>query len=100
MYVCFDYKRVTANLDGFFRFFLITDDLRIFLDDNSIIDFDVKAELDRIPCYKPLYEYALFKTVKFKNKRIYWSDQYDFNLDQILERGQPVASNSFNIGYF
>ena len=67
--------------------------LRIFLDDDSIIDFDVKAELDRIPCYKPLYEYTLFKTVKFKNKRIYWSDQYDFHLDQILERGQPVASH-------
>ena len=67
--------------------------LRIFLDNDSIIDFDVKAELDRIPCYKPLYEYTLFKTVKFKNKRIYWSDQYDFHLDQILERGQPVASH-------
>ena len=41
--------------------------LRIFLDDDSIVDFDVKAELERIPCYKPLYEYALFKTVQFKN---------------------------------
>ena len=68
--------------------------LRIFLDDDSIVDFDVKAELERIPCYKPLYEYALFKTVKFKNKRIYWSDQFDFHLDQILERGRPVASHS------
>ena len=68
--------------------------LRIFLDNDSIIDFDVKAELDRIPCYKPLYEYTLFKTVKFKNKRIYWSDQYDFHLDQILERGHLVASHS------
>ena len=41
--------------------------LRIFLDDDSILDFDVKAEFERIPCYKPLYEYALFKTVQFKN---------------------------------
>ena len=49
-----------------------------------------------IPCYKPLYEYALFKTVKFKNKRIYWSDQFDFHLDQILERGRPVASHHSN----
>ncbi len=60
--------------------------LRISLDDDSIIGFDVKAELERIPCYKPLYDFALFKTVKFKNKRIYWSDQFDFHLDQILER--------------
>jgi hypothetical protein len=34
--------------------------VRIFLDDDSIIDFDVKAELERIPCYKPLYDKALF----------------------------------------
>ena len=61
--------------------------LRIYLDDNSIVDFDVKAELERIPCYKPLYNKTLFKTVKFKNKRIYWNDQFDFHLDQILERG-------------
>lgn len=66
--------------------------LRIFLNDDLIVDFDIKAELERIPCYKPLYEYALFKTVKFKNKRIYWSDQFDCHLDQILERGQLVAS--------
>ncbi|MDF1584550.1 MAG: hypothetical protein P1P78_14755 [Methyloprofundus sp.] len=26
--------------------------LRIYLDDNSVVDFDVKAELERIPCYK------------------------------------------------
>jgi hypothetical protein len=62
--------------------------LRISLDDNSTIEFDVKAELERIPCYKPLYDFALFKTVQFKNKRIYWSDQFDFHLDQILERGR------------
>ena len=66
--------------------------LRIFLDDNSIVDFDVKAELERIPCYKPLYNNALFKTVRFKNKRIYWSEQFDFHLDQILERGQLLKT--------
>ena len=62
--------------------------LRISLDDDSIIDFDVKAVLERIPCYKPLYDKALFKMVKFNNQRIYWSDQFDFHLDQILERGR------------
>ncbi|MCX7102268.1 MAG: DUF2442 domain-containing protein [Methylobacter sp.] len=65
--------------------------LRIFLDDDSIIDFDVKAELERIPCYKRLYDHTFFKTVGFKNKRIYWNDQYDFHLDQILERGKLVS---------
>jgi len=61
--------------------------VRVYLDDDSIVDFDVSAELERIPCYKPLYDESLFKTVMFKNKRIYWNDQYDFHLDQILERG-------------
>jgi hypothetical protein len=64
--------------------------VRIFLDDDSIVDFDVKAELERIPCYKPLYDKSLFKKVRFKNKRIYWNDRFNFHLDQILERGQIV----------
>ena len=61
--------------------------LRIYLDDDSVVDFDVKTELERIPCYKALYDTSFFKTVKFNNKRIYWNDRYDFHLDQILERG-------------
>ncbi|TRW93113.1 DUF2442 domain-containing protein [Candidatus Methylobacter oryzae] len=64
--------------------------VRIYLDDDTVVDFDVKAELERIPCYKSLYDNELFKTVKFKNKRIYWNDQCDFHLDQILERGRFV----------
>ena len=64
--------------------------VRIYLDDDSIVEFDVKKELERIPCYKPLYDKVLFKSVKFKNKRIYWNDQFDFHLDQILERGHFV----------
>jgi len=64
--------------------------VRIFLDDDSIVDFDVKAELERIPCYKQLYDNALFKTVRCKNRRICWNDQFDFHLDQILERGHVV----------
>ena len=59
--------------------------LRVYLDDDSIIDFDVKPELERIPCYKPLYNKELFNTVKFKNKRIYWNEHFDFHLDQILD---------------
>ncbi|NOQ16379.1 MAG: DUF2442 domain-containing protein [Methyloprofundus sp.] len=65
--------------------------LRIYLDDNSIVDFDVKAELERIPCYKSLYDLTLFKAVEFKNKRVYWNDQCDFHLDQILDKAQPVS---------
>ena len=67
--------------------------VRIYLDDDSIVEFDVKAELERIPCYKPLYDNTFFKTVKFKNKRIYWNEQFDFHLDQILERGHLVKMN-------
>jgi len=55
------------------------------------VDFDVKAELKRIPCYQSLYDKSLFKAVKFKNKRIYWNDQCDFHLDQIIELGHPVS---------
>lgn len=29
--------------------------VRIYLDD-SILDFEIRAELERIPCYKPLYD--------------------------------------------
>jgi hypothetical protein len=29
--------------------------------------------------------------VQFKNKRVYWNDQFDFHLDQILERGRWVT---------
>ena len=64
--------------------------VRIYLDDDFIVEFDVKEELERIPCYKPLYDKVLFKSVKFKNKRIYWNDQFDLHLDQILERGHFV----------
>lgn len=38
--------------------------LRVYLDNQAIIDFDVKAELERIPCYKPLYDRNLFNAVK------------------------------------
>lgn len=66
--------------------------VRIYLDDDSVVDSDVKAELQRIPCYKPLYDVELFKTVQFKNQRIYWNDQFDFHIDQILERGQSIKT--------
>jgi hypothetical protein len=62
--------------------------VRVYLDDNSVVDFDVKAELERIPCYSPLYDTDLFKAIKFKNQRIYWNERFDFHLDQILERGK------------
>jgi hypothetical protein len=66
--------------------------LRVYLDNQTMIDFDVKAELERIPCYKPLYNIELFNAVKFKNKRIYWNEQFDFHLDQIIARGHPIAT--------
>jgi hypothetical protein len=64
--------------------------LRIYLDDGSIIDFNFKAEVDRISCYKPLYDPELFQAVKFKNQRIYWNDRFDFHLDQIMQHGYYV----------
>ncbi len=66
--------------------------MRVYLDNEVVIDFAVKAELERIPCYKPLYDKSLFNGVKFKNKRIYWNEQFDFHLDQIIERGHPIET--------
>ncbi len=66
--------------------------LRIYLDNEAIIDFDVKAELERIPCYKSLYNKNLFNSVQFKNKRVYWNEQFDFHLDQIIERGHLIET--------
>lgn len=68
--------------------------LRVYLDDDSIVDFDAKAEIERIPSYKPLYDKELFNSVRFKNKRVYWNEQFDFHLDQILERGHLVNVNT------
>ncbi|MCF8000004.1 MAG: DUF2442 domain-containing protein [Methylococcaceae bacterium] len=67
--------------------------IRVYLDNDSTIDFDVKAEIARIPCYNSLYNNELFKQVSFKNKRIFWNKQYDFHLDQILERGHLVNAD-------
>lgn len=67
--------------------------LRIYLDDGTIIDFDVKPEIDRIPCYQPLRDVELFKTVQCKNQRIFWNDRFDFHLDQIMERGRYVSKS-------
>jgi hypothetical protein len=64
--------------------------VRVYLDDDSVVDFDVKAEIERIPFYKSLYDLEFFKQVAFKNKRIFWNEQCDFHLDQILERGHFV----------
>jgi hypothetical protein len=33
---------------------------------------------------------GLFKSVRFKNTRIFWNDQFDFHLDQILALGEFV----------
>ena len=65
--------------------------LRIHLDDGSIIDFDIKPEIDRIPCYKPLRDAEFFKTVQFKNQRIYWNERFDFHLDQIMQQSRNVS---------
>ena len=61
--------------------------VRVYLDDDSIVDFDVKAEIARIPCYKSLYNKALFKSARFNNKRIFWNDQCDFHLDHYWSVG-------------
>ena len=65
--------------------------VRVYLDNQSILDFDVKAELERISCYRALYNVNFFNTVKFKNQRIFWNEDFDFHLDQIVERGRSIT---------
>jgi hypothetical protein len=68
--------------------------VRVFLDDNSIVDFDLRAELERIACYKQLYDNALFKTVMFKNKRIYWNEQFDFHLNPVYTKSRTPSQTA------
>ena len=63
-----------------------------------MVDFDVKAELERIQSYKPLYNKTLFNKVKFKNKRIYWSDHFDqiFATAHVTGEGEGALCKPLN----
>lgn len=71
--------------------------IRVYLDDGTVVDFNVKLELDKIPCYKKLYDVELFKKVMFKNQRIYWDEQCDFHLDQILDNGIFIKNSVLSL---
>jgi hypothetical protein len=62
--------------------------LHITTDEGDVIDFDVLAELKRIPSYNRLYDVDFFNQVHFKNERIYWDYDHDFHIDQVLARAK------------
>ena len=64
--------------------------LHITTDDNKKYDFNVLTELERIPSYRLLYDKEFFKQVKFKGERIYWDNDHDFHIDQVLARSIKV----------
>ena len=65
--------------------------LHITTDNGDILDFDVLAELKRIPSYKRLYDFEFFKLVHFKPERIYWDYDHDFHIDQVIAASKRVT---------
>ena len=64
--------------------------LEITLNDGRVIKFDVETQLELIPAYKKLYDVNFFNTVKCSSYRIYWNDDYDFHIHQVLEACEPI----------
>jgi hypothetical protein len=64
--------------------------LKIKTNDGHIFDFDVLAELKRIPSYKRLYDIDFFRQVHFRNQRIYWDYDHDFHIDQVLANAKQL----------
>ena len=67
--------------------------LRVVIDNGEVFDFNVRAELERIPAYNRLYDKDFFTWVHFKNERIYWDFDHDFHIDQVLARSKKVKNN-------
>ena len=57
--------------------------LKISLDDGYIFNFDFKSYLD-LPCNRALKNYTLFKQAKCYMRMIFWGDDHDIHLDQMI----------------
>lgn len=66
--------------------------LKITLSDSYVFNFDFKPYL-ALSCNKALEDYTLFKQAKCFMRMVYWSDEHDIHLDQMIpERYLQVAS--------
>ena len=70
--------------------------LRIVIDNGDILDFSVFNELKRIKAYDRLHNIDFFKQVKFTNERIFWDDDHDFHIDQVVARSQKISKINMN----
>ena len=59
--------------------------LEITLSNHNIIYFDLKPQIEQIKPYKKLLNKAFYQTVKCSKYRIFWDDDHDFHIDQIIE---------------
>lgn len=64
--------------------------LKIYLVDGYIFNFDFKSYL-ALPCNKQLENYALFKQAKCYMRMIYWNDEHDIHLDQMIPEHYLVS---------
>jgi len=69
--------------------------LRVCFDDGKVVLYDVKADIDTLPAFKPLMnETGLFKSFQIDESGtcVYWSDQIDLASDTIYEFGAAPDS--------
>ena len=60
--------------------------LDIFLSDNKRLRLDMGKFLSA-PAYKKLSDVGYFLSVKHDSRLIYWDDQHDMHIDQIIAFG-------------
>ncbi len=58
--------------------------LEITLSSGIVMKFDLKPQIEKIQPYKKLLNKAFHQTVKHTKDRIYWDDDHDFHINQII----------------
>lgn len=58
--------------------------LEVTLSNGKTINFDLKPEINRIQTYQKLLNKAFYQTVKYSKERIFWDDDHDFHIDQLI----------------
>ena len=58
--------------------------LKITLNTGIEINFDLKPQIEKIHPYKKLLNKAFYQTVRCSKYRIFWDDEHDFHIDQIV----------------
>lgn len=67
--------------------------LQVYTNDGKVFLFDVKKEIQHIQSYEALQNDIFFKRVKFNQHRIYWDNDHDFHIDQVLDLATEIKQN-------